>query len=348
MKVAIDMHPLHTTRAGVARYLRGLLGGLRAACPEVEIATVAWPYDNFEYRQPLRAWRTFYREEIWARGEGPRALERSGADLWFSPALPLFGGKGKPHVATVHDLAPLRHPERYRMWQRLRARRRLLMAAAAERIVCVSRFTADEAMRLLGVEARRIDVVPNGVTPLLEGVLPNGLPSDFFLFVGSLEPGKNVRLLKSVWQSARERGQPLADLFLVGERWPGVEREGATPQGWHFLGAVDDGALGALYRHARALVFPSLYEGFGLPVVEAMSCGCPVVCAPVASLPEVGGDAVCWAEHGTETWLEALQRLERNPSLRDELVRKGEAQAARFSWERSARETAAVWESVLR
>lgn len=348
MRVAFDTHPLHTTRAGVARYVRRLLAGLEAACPEIGIEPIAWPYDNFEYKQPRRAWRTFYRELVWARWAGPRALGRSGADLWFSPALPLFAPRSTPHVAVLHDLAVLRQPGRYRRWQRLRARARLRLVSQAERIICVSRFTADEAMALLGLPASRLEVVHNGVTRLPEGRLPGGVPAEYFLFVGTLEPGKNVELLRRVWLLAERRGVPLPALCLVGERWPGVAREGAAPRSWRFLGGLDGDALGALYRGAVALVFPSLYEGFGLPVLEAMACGCPVVCAPVASLPEIAGDAACLTPHDPEAWCGALQRLASDGGYRGELVRRGLVRADAFSWEHCARETAAVWRSVVR
>lgn len=348
MNVALDTHPLYTTRAGVARYVRGLLGGLRAACPEIDVTEIAWPFENHDYVQPRRAWRTFYRELVWARTTGPKALRASGGEVWHSTALPLFAPTDRPHVVTLHDLAVLRHPERYRTWQRRRAHARLRWVAAADRVVCVSRFTADEAMALLHLPAARLDVVPNGVTPLAAaGAVPAAVPDEFFLFVGSLEPGKNLALLRHVWAGAAREGKTLPSLVIAGARWAGVGTEGPPPPDWCFLGEVNDAVLGALYRRARGLVFPSRYEGFGLPVVEALAAGCPLVCAPLASLPEVAGDAALWAELDPATWLGALRRLLADAALERMLRAAGPVQAARFTWERCARETAAVWRAAV-
>lgn len=346
MHVALDTHPLYTGRGGVARYVRGLGEGLRQACPDLRVTEVVWPVDNTAFRQPARALRTAWRELVWARTSGPRRLAQSGAQLLHATALPLWTPRDLPQVVTLHDLALLRHPERYRAWQRRRARARLAMAAAADRLVCVSRFTADEARVLLDVPASRLVVVPNGVTPLPAGVPVPGLPDEFFLFVGSLEPGKNLALLAEVWQSARESGHPLPPLVIVGERWSGVARETAA-DGWIYLGAVPDAALATLYGRARALLFPSRYEGFGLPVVEALAAGCPVVAAPVASLPEVGGEAVHWTPLESPAWRARIEALGRDPAPAADRNAAGRAHAARFTWARCARETVAVWREVV-
>jgi len=347
MHVALDTHPLYTGRGGVARYVTGLQAGLASACPEVQVAPVAWPVASEGVGSLHRAVNTVYRELLWPRRQGRAQLRASGAELWHSTALPLWPEKRLPHVVTLHDLAPLRHPERYRRWARLRATARLRMAAQARHLICVSQFSADEAMALLGLPANRLTVVPNGVSTLPDGGHPPpGLPAEFFLFVGSLEPGKNLALLAEVWATARSEGRPLPPLWVVGERWTGVAAETAQPE-WHYTGHLDDATLAALYRRARALVFPSRYEGFGLPVAEAMAAGCPVVAAPVASLPEVGGDAVLWTPLEAVAWRAALTRLVKDADLVTDLGRAGQARASRFSWQTCARETCAVWRQVL-
>lgn len=349
MKIALDTHPLYTTRAGTARHVRGLLEGLSEACPEVEVLPVVWPVENLDYSFPGRWWRSFYRELVWARGAGPWQLADSGAALLHSPALPLFAPRKLPHVVTLHDLAILRQPGRFRRWQRYRARARLELVQRADRVVCVSRFTADEAMRLLGLPSSRLVVVPNGVrVPLAGSGAALRLPPDFFLFVGSLEPGKNLGLLRQVWELAAQHGVRLPPLLIAGARWAGVTREGPPPATWRYLGEVSDEDLGALYRAARALLFPSLYEGFGLPVAEAQAAGCPVVCAPVASLPEVAGAAALYAPHEAAAWLAALRRLLADEALASALRVQGPVQARQFTWRRMAEETLAVWRDVLR
>jgi len=129
-------------------------------------------------------------------------------------------------------------------------------------------------------------------------------------------------------------------------RWAGVGTEGQPPAGWHYLGRQPDAVLVYLYRRALALAFPSKYEGFGLPLVEAMALGCPVICSPVASLPEVGGKAVLWSELTPEDYLKVLRDLASNAALRNDLVQAGRLQAARFTWENCAREVVEVYRSV--
>jgi alpha-1,3-rhamnosyl/mannosyltransferase len=170
-----------------------------------------------------------------------------------------------------------------------------------------------------------------------------GVDGDFLLFVGSLEPGKNLRLLGAMYRLASESGVELPPLVIAGVRWRGVPGEGPPSDRWRFLDAPEDAHLVWLYRRASALLFPSIYEGFGLPLLEAMSCGCPVICSRVASLPEIGGDVAIYAEPTPVAYLEAVRRLLSDPGWRHVLSEGGRARAAMFSWERCARETFAVY-----
>ena len=131
---------------------------------------------------------------------------------------------------------------------------------------------------------------------------------------------------------------------MVGARWPGVGGEGAPPADWIYLGHQSDAALLALYRRAQGLLFPSLYEGFGLPLLEAMTAGCPVICAPRASLPEVAGGAACLVELETDRWCTALDEVRRSAA---DWRQRGFARAREFSWEKCARETAGIYRTVL-
>lgn len=353
MRAVIDTNPLHVTQAGVARYVCGLLRGLTETQPTGCTWTpLAWEVDNFAYAQPQRALKTAFRELVWAVFIAPRAVRRAGADLLHTTSgFPVSVPAGVRNVVTLYDLALLRHPERFRRWQRFSGWRGLGRLAAADRVITISQFTTDEAMALLGLPARQLVPIPLG----WEGVgeekpaapsWPAGLPSEFFLFVGSLEPGKNLALLRKVWALAGHSGDRLPPLVIVGARWAGVPDEGVPPAGWHYLGHVSDALLGALYRRALALVFPSKYEGFGLPLLEAMGRGCPVICSPVASLPEVGGDAAWWCPLDAARYLAALRECAANGPARERCVRAGPAQAARFSWRKCAEETVAVYRAV--
>jgi alpha-1,3-rhamnosyl/mannosyltransferase len=223
-----------------------------------------------------------------------------------------------------------------------------------DRIICVSRFTADEAMRLLELPARILEVVYNGhELPANAGRVPEEqpkleVPNEFFLFVGSLEPGKNLALLKEACRLAAAEEKPLPPLLIVGARWSGVETEGKAPADWHYLGRQPDEVLTFLYRRAIALVFPSKYEGFGLPVLEAMALGCPVICSPVASLPEVGGEAACYAALEPGSYVEKMRLLAREADVRRSLIDRGRIQARRFSWDRCARQTVEVYRDVMK
>lgn len=344
MKVTLETSALYTSRAGVARYVRGLLHGLQAVRSEgVQIAELGWPVENFEFGQPLRALKTMAREWGWAKVVAPARLR--GMDVLHHTALPIIPFvRGVRHVVTLHDLALLRYPDRFRPWQRTSGLRRLRRVSRADKVIAVSRFTADEAMALLGLSAQKIEVVHEAAWPVQTGTPVNlMLPPDYFLFVGSLEPGKNLALLRRIYA-----GHPgaLPPLVVVGARWAGVAHEGLPPPDWHFFGHADDGRLTTLYRGAKALLFPSVYEGFGLPVLEAMAHGCPVLCGQVASLPEVGGGAAAYAELTPQAYGAAMQRLAADDHWRAELREAGLKRAALFSWEKCARETLAVYRAL--
>jgi glycosyltransferase involved in cell wall biosynthesis len=352
MRAAIDTNGLYTTQAGVARYIRGLLRGLKTLPEHLDFFEFAWEVENFEYAQPRRALKTVYREFIWGPLLANARLRRLKAGLVHTTSAVLYRPPaGLPHVATLTDLAVLRHPERFRKWQVITARLQLKRLARADKIVCISRFTADEAIALLDWPSGKLVVVhvgcdfQNDEAPR-EAPPPEEAPPEFLLFVGSLEPGKNLDLLKQVYQLAQGRGTALPPLLIVGSRWEGVPGEGPPPNDWHYLGRQPDEVLVYLYHRARALLFPSKYEGFGLPVAEAMSLGCPVICSRVASLPEVGGEAALYAELTPKSYFDAIGRLLHEEGLRPSLVALGKAQSARFNWPKCGRETYEVYRSV--
>ncbi|MCF7668903.1 MAG: glycosyltransferase family 4 protein [Verrucomicrobia bacterium] len=354
MLVAIDTNGLYTARAGVATYIRGLLHGLQLMGGDApEWFELAWPVYNLTFEQPARSIKTFYRELIWARTAAPLQLKRKKATLlhstayWFVAPPP-----GVRVVVTLHDLALLRYPERLRRWHRIAGLRRLRKVGAADRVICISRFTADEAMRLLDIPASRLEVVYNGCPFHPEEGAPaesppvERVPDEFFLFVGSLEPGKNLKLLRQAYLEAESKGKELPALVIVGARWRGVAGEGEPPKNWHYLGGQPDEALVYLYRRALGLVFPSVYEGFGLPVVEAMALGCPVICSPVSSLPEVGEGAAYFVELRPAAYLDAMMRLSRDTGFREELIEAGLRRCKHFSWRKAASETAEIYRDV--
>jgi glycosyltransferase involved in cell wall biosynthesis len=353
MRVAVDTNALYTTRAGVARYIDGLLGGFASLKPAgCEFIPFAWKVENFRYEQPWRALKTFYRELVWGPVLGGLELKSTRADLLHSNSTIIVEPPREfPHVFTLHDLAILHTPERFRRWQRYSFKRSLQKLRHVRKILCVSRFTADEAIRFLGIDAKRLEVVLHGNHFAADKITPERpdftIPDEFVLFVGSLEPGKNLALLREAWNTAAAAGHPLPPLLIVGARWAGVPGEGSPPPDWRYLGRQSDEVLAYLYRRAIALAFPSKFEGFGFPILEAMSLGCPVICSRVASLPEVGGDAAIYVPMDAGSYSESIRALVRDPQLREEHRAAGLKQAATFSWKKCAAETLNVYHEAL-
>src|SRR5207302_1143239 len=223
------------------------------------------------------------RELAWYPFALPQAARRAGVDVLHSPTYrgPVRGGP--PLVVTVHDLAVFRHPDAFPRWTRTYGR---LVAPhvvrAARRVIAVSEFTRRELVELLGVPEERIRVVPNAVDDEFrpEGPAAEG---DYVLAVGTLEPRKNLARLG---EAARRAG---LELRVVGARgWGGVSANGS---GVRWLGELPDEELARLYRGAQCFAYPSLYEGFGIPILEAMACGAPVVTSVGGATEEVAGGA---------------------------------------------------------
>jgi alpha-1,3-rhamnosyl/mannosyltransferase len=236
-------------------------------------------------------------------------------------------------VVTVHDLAVLRHPGTFNQWTRRYSRLAVpRVARAARRLIAVSEFTRGEIVELLDVPAERIDVVPNAVGPpfVANGPAAEG---EYVLAVGTLEPRKN---LAAAQRAAQRLGVPLK---VVGARgWGDVQVEG-------WLGRVSDDELAALYRGAQCLVYPSLYEGFGIPVLEAMACGTPVVTGVGGATEEVAGGAAVLVDPRDPASIAA--GIEEAAARRDDLRGSGLERAAGFTWDRVAAETRAVYERAV-
>jgi len=236
-------------------------------------------------------------------------------------------------VVTVHDLAVLRHPGTFNQWTRHYSRLAVpRVARAARRLIAVSEFTRGEIVELLDVPAERIDVVPNAVGPpfVANGPAAEG---EYVLAVGTLEPRKN---LAAAQRAAQRLGVPLK---VVGARgWGGVQVDG-------WLGRVSDDELAALYRGAQCLVYPSLYEGFGIPVLEAMACGTPVVTGAGGATEEVAGGAAVLVDPRDPASVAA--GIEEAAARRDDLRGPGLERAAGFTWDRVAAETRAVYERAV-
>ncbi len=223
--------------------------------------------------------RTVAADTLWY----PRLRPR-GVDLLHCPTFRGPFASKVPLVVTVHDLAVLRHPAWFNGWTRRYSRLAVpRVVASASRILAVSAFTARELVELLAVPEERIRVVPNAVEDVFgpDGAAAEG---DYALAVGTLEPRKNLERIAAAVDG---------ELRVVGARgWGGV----TPPANVTWLGEVDDAELARLYRGARCLVYASLYEGYGIPVAEALACGCPVVTSRGSAMEEVAGDAAVYVD----------------------------------------------------
>ena len=321
LKIGFDTSPLAQTRAGTARHVAGLLGALRGR-PGLELVGLSTGGSG--------RLATVRRDAVWypfRLGRAAGALDVLHCTTFRAPLRPRA-----PLVVTVHDLALLRHPEAFPRWHRATGVPALRAGVrAADAIVCVSAFTRDELVELLGVPTERTRIVPNAVDPVFgqDGPVAGG---DYVLAVGTLEPRKN---LAAAVEAARSAGVELRVAGATG--WGGVAVEG-------WVGEPSDTELAALLRGARCLVYPSLYEGFGLPILEAMACGTPVVTSRGGATEEVAAGAAVLVDPRDPAAIaagigEAVRR-------RDELVAAGLTRAAAFTWDRSADLVEALWREL--
>ena len=321
IRAAVDVAPLVQTRAGTARHVRGLLGAL-AGREGIDIK-------ERSFGGPGRA-ASLARDTWWYYAGLPRQART--VDLLHCTT---FRGPLRapvPFAVTLHDLALVRHPELFPRWHRLSGRLGIgPVARAADRVLAVSEFTKREAVDLLGIPEERLTVIGNAVEPVFS---PDGpaAAGDYLLAVGTLEPRKNLRRIVS---AAEELG---AELRVVGARgWGGVE----TP-GW--VGEVSDEELAALYRGARALVFPSLYEGFGIPLLEGMASGTPVVTSRGGATEEVAGGAAVLVDPLDVAAIAA--GVEEAASRHAELRALGLDRAAGFTWAAVADAVERTWREL--
>ena len=322
MKVALDVSPLRLTRAGSARYVEGL----RRELPKhVELREQAWGGSG-------RATAAL-RDAVWY----PLGLRRAArnADVLHCPTFRAPLRSSVPLVVTVLDLAVLRHPELFNRWNRTYSRLTVpRVVCAARRVIAISEFTKRELVDLLDVDPERVSVI--GVPPLVEFVSDGPrAEGDYVLAVGTLEPRKNLE------RAADAASRAGVELRVVGARgWGDV-----SPNGVRWLGEVGDDELARLLRGARALVYPSLYEGFGIPILEAMSVGTPVVTSRGGATEEVAGGAAVLVDPLDPASIAA--GLDDADRRRDELRALGLARARSFSWDDVARRTVEVYEAAL-
>jgi len=366
-RIAFDATIARLGRAGPSVYITCLGDALAARLDDrLEILTSRWAAPLGTRRTIGDRWRTVMRDVWWHQAGVTWAARRAKCSLLHLPS-----GVGPlrstlPSVVTVHDLAALRFPEFFRSWHGGYIRLVLPhLARTARAVIADSSATKADVVEFLHVPEARVAVVPLAVRAGIGEVADDStaahevraryaLPGRFVLAVGTIEPRKNLkRLLEAVRRMAtRPGGQDIALVHAGPGGWltdDVAQAASALGNGRvRFLGHVSTADLAALYSLADCCAYPSLWEGFGLPVLEAMACGCPVLTSRASALPELAGGAALLVDPtSTEEIEEGLTRLWTDESLRARLKQRGLARAREFSWERAARETVAVYDAVL-
>lgn len=368
---------VRAAKSGVGQYIYALMDSMSRLAPDDDflIYCNAANEPNYKFPTPNSSTKT------WGLNGAPRAVRlsyeaaflpkeigKAGLDLFhgasnFLPALP----SNCPYVVTVHDLSYHVHPERcppVRRYYWYAMTRRTI--ALAERIITISENSRRDIERFFPGTGDKIRVIPEAAHSRFQPVNTSREKSGlqrfeeklggrpYLLYLGTLEPGKNVARIIQAFDRVVGRF-PEHQLVLAGDKgWlfePIFETMNQSPyrDRIHYLGHVSDSEAVDLFNFADVFVFPSLYEGFGLPPLEAMACGCPVITSNTSSIPEVVGDAAVKVNPlDVEELTNALQRVLENGALRQDLGAAGLVQAARFSWDKCAQETLAVYKEAMK
>ena len=383
MIIGIDYTAAVRQRAGIGRYTRELVAALLALeSPHQYVLFAATggigrQASNVKHQASSVEFRTIpisdeWMARLWHRLRLPIPVEAitGPLDVFYSPDFVLPPTRRSTRtLLTVHDLSFLRYPEAFvpklrRYLERLVPR----SIARADVVLADSAATQADIVSLLGAPPDKVQVLYSGVHPCFR---PEAEPGErerlqarygigdrpYVLSVGTVQPRKNyVRLIKAFTRLQTCKPANLQtckpanlQLLIAGGRgwlYQGILAEAEKhPDRVRLLGFVDEADLPALYRNAALFAFPSLYEGFGLPVLEAMACGVPVVCSDASSLPEVAGDAALLVDpHDEDALAEAMARALEETDLRREMITRGLAQAARFTWERAARQLVGMFD----
>jgi glycosyltransferase involved in cell wall biosynthesis len=369
MRIAIDARLNAYRTGGIPQYTRQLLTALSAQAPDEQ-------FISLQHREQLRplvvapnvARRTLFtpphhRFEAWSL---PIEIVAHRPDVVHFPDFIAPRRRTAPAVVTIHDLAFLHYPEILDDAARAYYGRVRESAQTADAIIAVSEATRQDVAQLLDIPIDQVDVVYEAAAPMFgrieirpgEARLLNGAPiaaGSFMLFVSTLEPRKNLPTLLQALRICIDRhpARPYR-LVVAGARgWRddaifAAARDLRLGEHVQFVGGVGQYDLRWLYNACRMYINPSLYEGFGLPLLEAMACGAPCLAAATSSLPEIGGEAAIYVPPlDAGLWADAIEELWEDEDRRQELGRRGRVQAQRFSWQRAARETLQIYRRTI-
>lgn len=338
LRVVIDGRPLVGNRTGIGVHTAEIARRL-AFDPPPLIASHA-PIENRDGIERCR-----FRVDRYPLGVLWQQIALPGieGDVVWGPHGTLPVVLPRPSVITLHDFTSITMPGRHELRTILSFN--LFIGRSLEnanRIAAVSRAVADEAIRGFGVAAAKIEIVPNGVDEFFSP--GSEIERDFILFVGTLEPRKGLSDLVAAWSSLPE---PRPRLVLCGDR--GWRTRIASLPGIEWTGFVSRERLRELYRGALMFVYPSRYEGFGIPPLEALACGAPVIATRTGAIPDYAGEAALLVETGdVDALRESMLRLWRDRSLREDLRRRGPERARLYRWDASANTMTALLREAAR
>ena len=361
MKIVIAAWHVRNFNVGLGRYTRGLIEAIGRVDREHHYVILT-PDDSIRFPERSNVRYRLVRFPIFKRRfwEQVAPLLAGRYDILHFPYDSRVAWKRAKFVTTIHDVKPLLFETGRSRSNLNRLIERTVVRTTWRRIDHIltdSESSKRDIVAHLGVPADRLTVVYPGIDleqfrpePARDSATPRLRP--YILCVGGADPTKNVGALISAFSRLPSAVRMAYDLLLVGDfRRRGELHERIAQSGTGtqtvLTGVVDDELLIDLYRHAAVFVFPSLYEGFGLPVLEAMACGCPVVSSNASSLPEVAGDAAILVNpNDVDALTAAIERVLQDEDLRSRLRKRGINQAKRFSWERTAEETIAVYRKI--
>jgi glycosyltransferase involved in cell wall biosynthesis len=369
MRIGIDARLLYYQQAGIGQYTLRLVEALAQVDRENEYVLLQSHKDrSILVREP-----NFRRHAMWTPPH--HRFEQLALSLELAPVkvdvlhqpdfIPPWRRRC-PAVVTIHDLGFLRYPETLTEASKRYYGQIYRAVKSAEQIIAVSECTKADLVRLTSAPENKVTVIYEAAGPQFHPIQDRsalkdararyGIVGDFILFVGTIEPRKNLSALVRAYAyliKEKARGQTLPKLIIAGRRgWLFEEVFSLVEEldlGYviRFIGGVPAGDLPYLYNAALLFVYPSLYEGFGLPLLEAMSCGTPAVASDRSSLPEIAGDAALLVPpEDPEKMAQAIWQALTDDELRRELRQKGLAQAQGFSWERTARQTIQVYQKA--
>ena len=358
LRVGVDIRPFYEPLTGIGWYLFYLLHEL-AKRDDVELvlfgdARVTDEGPRFHAELPpnaelcvfdLRGLPLSGLARPLTAGAYVLLMKLAGCDVVFGANyfLPrLMSAIARRRVVTVHDLTYKRFPELLQQETLDNLERQMMREVAlADAIICVSQATRDDLLRYYAIDPARAVAIHSGLgTPPAEQ--PLVLPKRYILFVSTIEPRKNLAVLLDAFERLRRRGAYDGELVVVGRvGWKSAAlAQRLRAPGVRHLDYVDASHLAYVYRNAEVFVFPSIFEGFGFPLLEAMARGVPSIAARSSSLPEIGGDAALYFSPTSVDELEAqLERVLSDAALREDLARRGREQAAKFRWDVCAAQT---------